>query len=436
MSYRETVTLNTDFLIRECSKYPLLKEDIFYHFRLSNRENIHEVFRYKKFNDDFTDTLTCYNDDNHLIGFIRPNYQEFLRKIALYLNVDRNSKDIEKDLERRLKVLDSIKYEQELRKEFPYLYQDLIDGRKYIANLEKLENESPEMKERLKGQRHYYYACGLRKSLDGFINTQKEVYRRFITQKEQYRNCIKNKSYNSFISKYFDMDIVCLYVMSEYVKKCYESNDKEVINKYLSYLKAYLKSKYNKNVSIVLENNKEFNYDILLNEIKNIEDKLKESSKIIGWEIIPETREYDRLHTGKTRRRRLSLTKEEIDNLREKGNQKQAFYKNTNYLVKVLGLLKYKGYVAYVYPNGEVLLEKEYNDNSPHTALGNAIYLMKARHFDSLSKLDKKELRKKKEVTRIVHSKNWTDRINSIISKEGTEEEQQEAISLVKRFKK
>ena len=132
--------------------------------------------------------------------------------------------------------------------------------------------------------------------------------------------------------------------------------------------------------------------------------------------------------------RRLSLSEEEVGKLREKGKTKQDFYKNSNYLVKVLGILKNKGYVAYIYPNGEVLLEKEFDSDKPNSALGNAIYYMKARDFLSLSKLDKKELRKNKEVGRVIHSKNWIEKIKIIVEKEGTTEEKEDAKTLIKRF--
>ena len=196
----------------------------------------------------------------------------------------------------------------------------------------------------------------------------------------------------------------------------------------------YLKSKYKKDSCIVLEDNQLFSIDTVLEEIKNIENKLKESKKIVGWEIVPPSKEV--IKEGKKSKitRKVSLTEEEVERLKEKGNTKQDFYKNTNYLAKVLGLLKNKGYVAYIYPNGEVLLEKEYDSLKPNSALGNAIYHMKARDFLSLSKLDKKELRKKKEVGRVIHSKNWIERIESIIEKEGIEEEQEDAKSLIKKF--
>lgn len=429
MLQKKTVELKTNYLIRECSKFPLLENDLFYNFCLQNRENIHEVFKYKKFNEDFTDQISCYNDENHIIGYFRPSYEEFLNKLCRFLNI--------KDLNlasKRLIDLSKIKYEQELRKEFPYLYEDLIDGRRYLKNIERREKENPSLEGSFDKEIHYYYACGLRRSFDGFIKTQKEVYKRFVERREEYHTLIQRRNYNSFIRNYFDEEKVCLYVLSEYINTCKDSSDKEELKRYLNYLNMYLKSKYKKDSCILLEDNQLFSIDSVLEEIKNIENKLKESKKIVGWEIVPPTKEVVKESKKSKTPRKISLTEEEVERLKEKGNTKQDFYKNTNYLVKVLGLLKNKGYVAYIYPNGEVLLEKEYDSDKPNSALGNAIYHMKARDFLSLSKLDKKELRKKKEVGRIIHSKNWMERIESIIGKEGTEEEKEEAKSLIKKF--
>ncbi len=435
-NFTKTVDIDLNYLIRECSKLPLLQEDIYYHFRLSNRENIHDIFKYKKFNEDFTSTISCYNDEYHLIGFIRPNYQEFVEKIGKYLNVPNNSNHDTSLLMERIHLLGTIQTEQELKQEFPYLFQDLIDGRKYLKNLEKLERTNEITKEHLETERHYYYACGLRKSLEGFLKTQQEVYRRFVIKKEEYKQLIENRNYNGFFKEYFDMDKVALVVMNKYVTICNTSNDKKEIKRYLGYLKQYQLSKYKKDITIVLENNKEWNNDILLEEIKEIEERLKESSKIVGWEIVPEIKDYKEVTETPKYSRRLFLSEEEIYHLRGKGVAKQKYYRDTNYLVKVLGQLKNKGYVAYIYPNGEVLLEREYNENTPSSALGNAIYIIKARDFERFSKLEKKELRKKQEVERMIHSKNWMDKLDKIITREGSEEEKQDAITLVKRFQK
>ena len=276
----------------------------------------------------------------------------------------------------------------------------------------------------------------MRKSLEGFIKTQSEVYNRFISRKEEYKELIEKRNYNKYLREYFNMDKVALYVLSEYINRCNNEKDKRLLERYLYYLKLYEKSSYNKDYSITLGNNKDFNNESIIRGIKDIEERLKTSSRIIGWELVPSGKEYNKVHKNIKKTRRLSLSQEEIDILKEKGEEKQEFYQNTPYLGKLLGLLKYKGYVAYIYPNGEVLLERVYDNDKPYTAKGNAIYVMKASDFETFSKLDKNELRKEKKVTRIIHSKNWIDRLNKIITSEGKVEESEAALKLIKKFQK
>ena len=76
----KTVDLSLTTLMKECSINPNLVLEHQSYFRLKNRKNVHEVFRYKKFNDDFVDTVSCYRKEGELIGIIRPSYDEFLRK--------------------------------------------------------------------------------------------------------------------------------------------------------------------------------------------------------------------------------------------------------------------------------------------------------------------------------------------------------------------
>ena len=84
---RAIANLSLNTLIRECSKNPQDARKIYGFFDSINRERIHEVFSYKKFNDDFIDNVTCYNDGKYQIGVIRPCYEEFLCKLIILLNV-------------------------------------------------------------------------------------------------------------------------------------------------------------------------------------------------------------------------------------------------------------------------------------------------------------------------------------------------------------
>ena len=114
---------------------------------------------------------------------------------------------------------------------------------------------------------------------------------------------------------------------------------------------------------------------------------------------------------------------EEIERLIKIGEEKQAFYEQSNYYAKAVGLRRYCGYVAYIYENGEVILDKEYKETSPRTASGNAIYNMRINEFRTLSRLDKKVLKKHPNVKRICHIAGWQDRVKEIIERKASPEE-------------
>ena len=111
------LSLNT--LIRECSKNPEDARRHYEYFEYINRERIHEVFAYKKFNDDFIDNVSAYNTGDYIIGVIRPCYNEFIAKIMLLLNLKpikkvRDDDNLTKALNARLEVLKYITSEFEL----------------------------------------------------------------------------------------------------------------------------------------------------------------------------------------------------------------------------------------------------------------------------------------------------------------------------------
>ena len=82
---REIANLSLHTLIRECSKDPQEARKHYSYFEMVNRSRIHEVFAYKKFNDDFIDNLTVYNNGEYLIGRIRPCYDEFIAKLIRHI---------------------------------------------------------------------------------------------------------------------------------------------------------------------------------------------------------------------------------------------------------------------------------------------------------------------------------------------------------------
>lgn len=435
--FKPIVNLSIDTLIRSCSINPNYADSYYCDFYLLNRNNIHTVFSYKKFNDDFTSYVTCYSDCNYFIGIIRPCYEEFLYKLQILLNIKpekkpKDDRSLTRKLNDRLLVLKNIHTEQELRQEFPLIHKDLVDGRNFIRNIEKLEKNNPDL---YRKQKDYYYSCALKKGLNNFIQTQFKMYSKFINSRHLYKDKVENTNYNSYIRSRFDMDKVAMYTAHECLKICEDSSNLKTIRFYLLYLDKYLSSDYKKDVSLTTTEGVHVDFTNIKNRIINVKHKIEGNSSV-NWIILPKGKKNNKVSLQKEKKpKKTVLNSEQLNYLRKKGEQKKRFYEGTNYLVKAIGLLKYQGYCARIYENGEVILDREYKEGSPSTATGDAIYNIKAYDFLTLSKLDKSILRKHPRVNKINHTATWEERVRTIIEKEGTKEEQESAVTLIKKLK-
>lgn len=436
----KTVNISLNTLLRECLIDRNLINDVFYMFTLANRENIHEVFKYKKFNDDFTDRLTCYRKDDLLIGTIRPCYDEFLEKIVRLLNLPIRGKIVDDDtltakLLERVEVLKGIKSEYQLKLEFPLLYNDLINGRRYYNDLQKIRKQEHYSEEEYASGEHYYYSCAMKKSLPNFISSQSEQYTRYVSDRYKLKELQQTKSYNGIIRKYFDIDKFYMYVIHEYLRHCEGTKNKDEIKKYLKLVEKYLNSSMRKDISLMTDQNVRVDYDSIMKRYNNLKRIVSDNSSLVDWVLIPEGKKYDRV-TSEGEAKITLMNLEEINRLRTLGEQKRNFYETTPYLAKAIGLKKYHGYIAYIYENGRVVLDREYIENAPSSALGDAIYVMKAIDFEALSKLDKQLLMRHPKVGRMIHSKTWQTRVQAVIDEDTDLKEKEDAKALIKRLKK
>ena len=162
----KTIEFSLSSMIRECSINPKLAFEEFNDIALKNRENIHDTFKYKKFNDDFVSTLAVYCDENQLVGAIKPSYEFFIERLTQLLNADVDLDKVTDDelttiLLNRIEFLKTIRKERDLKKHFPLLYNDLIEGRKYYNSLQKFKKKNPHL---YTDGEHYYYSCALKKA--------------------------------------------------------------------------------------------------------------------------------------------------------------------------------------------------------------------------------------------------------------------------------
>ena len=426
-------------LIEGCSLGVKTDMELISDFRRLNRENVHEVFGYRKFNDDFSEHVTVYNDDNSVIGIIKPSYKDFIISISRALGIKslkglKDDREFTRLLNDRVKLLESIKTVKELKKNFPRICNDYGRGIEFLDQIiyvEENEKLSDLEKKGLEEDKKYYYRCALRRKIEDFTKYQSILYDRLVNRRFDYKKKIEGLSYNTYLRKYYNIDKIAMLVVSDTLSMCEIARETDEIRKYLPTIEKYIDSDYNKNVRVTI-GNQTITYDSIVERFNKIKERLGNFEKV-DWELIPEppavikaNKQYD-LYKN-------IISSKKLTELRQKGLEKEKFYEESNYLLKVIGTNEH-GYAGYIYDNGQVVVDYQFDYKNPVESTGNAAYIMDSINFEWFSRLDKETLRTNPKVTRVIHSKHWKKKIEDIINKEGTEEEQEAAKELVKRLK-
>ena len=222
------------------------------------------------------------------------------------------------------------------------------------------------------------------------------------------------------------MNKVNLYIQYELLKNAIKIDDNEIKRNILNRVDI---DSIEDNISIKAERNNIINKNILKEIYEKEKRKVLSIYKNVNWEIIPDGKEYETVKIdSKAKVKRTLMNQKEIDRLTLIGNEKNKFYNQTMPLIRVKGLKDYQ--------NGEVILDKFFESSKPYTATGDAIYNLRIENFDKLTKLDKKALRNNPNVKRIVHSKNWENKVNNIINRVPTEEEIIKKDEIIKKYMK
>jgi len=200
----------------------------------------------------------------------------------------------------------------------------------------------------------------------------------------------------------------------------------------------------------------EFNNEINIKEeeLLDLLPDLKRSIKIqefrkdieLSWEFLPE-KQYE--PTGKKMPIfKYSKTEEEQKELEDRKEQlleeKIELFSSLPYISSLKGMNRFEGYVAYLFENGRVILEKFYK-KTKHGAIptyNEAIYVMNITDFKELSKMGKTEIREYAkesglDVKVINHTKHFKTRVlnevNSISYNENVLEFIEDLVSSAKR---
>lgn len=463
-----TVDVSLIKLIDTCSNGRKTKEEILKDLEAINDKNIHEAFHYRKLNEGFIGRVTFYSDGMNVIGDMRPSYRGFLGKIFTALNVnpdlkyliDRDDQDLEDVLKARISKLLLLADEANLSLEFPVLYDDLQAGRKIRNDIEKRRRElgknttiSPierkKTSEMLNQKQKYLHKRAITPAFFSktekysFIHMQKKLYTIFVDKRKEYKELTKrDKEYGKYIAENFDIDKIALYVVYGYLNIIDAVKDRKTKLKYFNLVKSYLESTiYKKDVEIFVDGI-DINYDLICNRAEAATKELNKIDIKVEWELLPVGSGFKTVFDADKTKKSVKMPKDELEILKKRernlkvGKEQTEFFMNTNYIAKAIGLKKFKGYFAYIYPNGIVVLEKDFREAYPTTAEG-AIYTMYARDFDLLSDIGKTDLMHHPLlIDHNYHKGDWKSKIKAYIDKEGIPKEQEEAKELIKRMQK
>lgn len=425
-----------------CQEYASLNDNLF--SIIKNEDKINEIINSKnKLVEEYIKEVK--NNSNNLSDTSKIINE---KKISFILQL--NSSSSLQILKNKFKLL----YERQLLEEFPEIYKKFQDSKnhiKYLKDEKKILNgelednknnalifkqidlEIDDLNNKRDTYRKYIRRCGITSNYSKYIDKQITLYESFISNRSLL---IKDTSFDNLVDLYLDKDKVYLYLMNEYLKRIASCDERNEIKNYINLVERYLCLVKNKDTSILVDN-EVINLENINEKLKIIKWKFAHDVIILDWSLAHDGHDSKSIKSVNRKiARRIALSSEEIERLKSIGEERNDFYDNTNYSAKANGLEKNLGYTAYIYPNGKVILDKEYDEKRTSTAIGNAIYVLTAINFEALSKLDKTNLRKHPDVQRIVHSANWQERVQRIIDIEPTEESLEDTKKLIKRLKK
>ena len=438
----QTVSLSMKTLIRECGLEEFPKEVIASRYAdLIRRYHVENIFGYHRFGYDFSDTITCHNNGEHMIGFFHPSYEDFLENVVSSLGLKKeiihevSEDELTEILKQRIEHLKTVPGERQLKVEYPMLYQDLVHGRGYLYAAEEMDKSTVEGRKEYKAETHKWYSCGLQINYQRFIAAQTLMYSRFVGRRESYKQSVESLSYNKFMRTHFDMNKVAMYVMYSYLKKCEEIEDEEQITQYLSMIRKYLCSSFDKSVSLTDEDGTVINMKIIQEKLLSVRKKQEEKALLrTQWGLLPKG---SRVVTREGSPRQISLKEEQVKKLNAAGNRKQAFYATIPNTRIVVGLQQYKGYYGIICEDlGIVILDTHFFEDTPSTAIGNAIYIMKASDFLELSGKNKTELQSDSRVKKINHTSRWEIRLQELLNQPVDENAREESKQLIKSLER
>lgn len=433
------------------------------------RTNIIKICGYTKAKEYFLDKfriITSYKTAESKI-YISPI--PFIKRVKSILNVsndsnDFNDKELLRELLAKVEELKSITTVEELKIKFPEIYKDYELSISSYAQIKRYEqkhrvNRTQEEQTNINRQYELYRSFALDTDFYKFIALQSTLYRNLVVRRQFVEGYANRNPIDFRMLEGLDKNKFELYLADKYLQIALSSSDEKEKQECIYYIATYIRETKSSNVKIKNDEGKEISFNQLIRNykkflqknpiirpidesrenfegyhIKHVENHVRKYFfKDLNWEIVPpgsndnlDTRVIESLN-----RQYNYLSPEERENIIiEKYalyERKKNFFDNSGYVDKFFGRNTFDGYVAYIYENGEVLMEKFFDDYAhciPTT--GEAIYNVKIADFEVLSRLTKTTLIKETKCKRIIHAGNWEERTQTIINRPATNESREE----------
>ena len=474
-----TVSINIDTLIKECaSDQELLKEEI---KRLRNwyTNNTSRIMGYTKSQHGFFGELvtSCAFNTSRNDIYVSPNVFLFkLKEILGVKNPSMNFSDLclKKDLKDRYEVLRNIKTPEELKNEFPLIYEDYklsIRGYAELCRIDSLValTSDPELKDQLKEKWKIFKRYGLHSNFERFMDKQCYAYRNYIERRTFidsfcYKNAVQLSEFQGLDKEKFEM-----YLADKYLSLAFSTDNMDIKQKSIYYVATYIREVKSSDVAINNDAGEAVTFRKILNRYKKLLrgnnmlrpiDERREKfigyniryvtnyliqnyGSSVSWTIVP-AGEEDMEETKKKVINKLNNyylhlpikeRKKRINERYELYERKVSFFEGTDYILKIYGVSKFDGYVAFVYPNGEILLERFFSDYSQcMPAIGEAVYNLNIYNFEDLSKFNKLQLIREKSCKRIMHGNRFEKEAQAVIDLPATDKVRDDVQAFVLKF--
>ena len=474
----EIIELSIETLLNQCASNRQLFENEISLLRKLYYEDITRIVKWNKAYADFLKgfrIITNYKNSQTNIFISPKTYLEVIKK-ALNVNntsIDFNDRTLSIELMTKIKELKSITSVEELKTKFPVIYEDyqlsFTSYAKIKAYERKHKNDSDQqqVQNTIDEQFTHYRLYGLDTNFNSFINKQSEMYRRFVTQRTFVEGHTNRMTIDFSMFTGLDKEKFELYLADKYLTKAQESQDEQIKQECLYYVTTYIRETKISCISIQNDEGKNISFKSILKRYKRI---LKGNPTLrpideershfenyhykhvinhvkkyfftdVNWQIVPPgtQEEQDKTVISSLNRKYNYLSPEERKKIiLEKYavyERKKAFFENSGYIYKIFGINAFDGYIAYFYPNGEVLMEKFFDDYANCIpCVDEAIYNIHITDFETLSKFDKITLIKNQRCKRIIHRGNWEERGQLILSKPITDDSTQIVQEEIKRL--